>query len=278
MRSLRLTLAASALLWLGLTGPAALAAPAEPDPPGGGASTMVIGGEDATEPYPFMASLQTTANEHFCGGSLLDAEWVVTAWHCVADKQPADVRLRIGSHHHADGGSLRDAQRIVPHPEGNWNHFDIALVKLDQPVPEAPIALDTRQATGTPTRLLGWGCTAPGPNTGCETPDVLKQLDSAIREPSTCRHVTGGAIQPASEVCTGNPETEAGPCFGDSGGPLLRRTAGGWRLIGAFSRVESLPQDPDKPQPQFPDCHTGLGIYTDVTVHAEWIDSVISPA
>ncbi|WP_067458360.1 S1 family peptidase [Actinomadura macra] len=280
MRNFRLTLAvsAAALLWLGLTAPSALAAPADPDPPrpDGPASTMIIGGEDATEPYPFMASLQTPRNDHFCGGSLINAEWVVTAWHCVEGKEPDGVRLRIGSHRHAEGGNFRGARRIVRHPEGDWNHFDIALIQLDQPVPEAPIALDTRQPAGTPARLMGWGCTAPGPNTGCDTPDVLKQLDSAIRQPGTCRHVTGGPVEPDSEVCTGNPDTGAGPCFADSGGPLMRRTPEGWRLIGAFSRVESLPPDPDKPQPQLPDCRTGLGIYTDVTVHKEWIDSVIS--
>ncbi|QXJ19921.1 serine protease [Actinomadura graeca] len=285
MRKLRLTLAASAaaLPCLGLAAPTALAASAEPGPPGpdAPASTMIIGGEDATEPYPFMVSFQNDVEGHFCGGSLLTGEWVVTALHCVdGDVTPESLRIRVGSVRKSEGGSLRGARQIVLHPEGREDHFDVALVRLDRPVTEAPITLDTRQPVGTPTRLLGWGCTVTKPVFECgddDKPEVLKQLDSAIREPGTCVSETA-PIEADSEVCTGNPETKTGACFGDSGGPLLRKTAGGWRLIGAFSRTEVLPKDPDAPGPQFPDCRRGPSIYTDVTVHREWINSVISAA
>ncbi|WP_171064722.1 S1 family peptidase, partial [Actinomadura soli] len=270
MRTLRSTLIASvaALLWLGLSAPPALAAPAlaapalaapaEPRPPspGGTVSPMIIGGTDAPEPYSFMVSLQTVQSEHFCGGSLLTADWVVTAFHCVRGRQPEDLRLRIGSLRLDGGGSARLAERIVLHPEGSPARFDVALVRLDKPVANAPVALDVRQPAGTPARLLGWGCTQVGVFCGDEgRPEVLQQLDSAVRAPAGCVNVQA-PIDPDSEVCTGNPETATGPCFGDSGGPLLRQTPDGWRLIGAFSRVEVLPQDPGDP-PRFPDCSTG---------------------
>ncbi|TDD93858.1 S1 family peptidase [Actinomadura rubrisoli] len=275
MRNLHLTLAASAaaLLWLGLAAPTAQA---EPDPPrpDDKVSTAIIGGKDATEPYSFMASLQDRQGEHFCGGSLLNAEWVVTALHCVDEgMRPEDLRLRIGSLRKDRDGSARGAEQIVLYPGGSPDNFDVGLVRLDEPVPNAPVPLDVRQPAGTPTRLLGWGCTAPGPNTGCgdaNVPEVLQQLDSAVREPAACVNVAA-PIHPDNEVCTGNPDTRTGPCFADSGGPLLHQTAGGWRLIGAFSRVD-YPNGP----PDFPDCRTGLGIYSDVTVHREWIESVIS--
>ncbi|TDD35842.1 serine protease [Actinomadura sp. KC06] len=278
MRTLYSTLIASvaALLWLGLSAPAALAEPRPPSPDGT-VSPMIIGGVDAPEPYSFMVSLQTVQSGHFCGGSLLTADWVVTALHCVRGRQPEELRLRVGSLRLDSGGSARQAERIVLHPEGSPARFDIALVKLDEPVADAPVALDVRQPVGTPARLLGWGCTQVGIFCGDEgTPEVLQQLDSAVRAPASCVNVQA-PIDPDSEVCTGNQETATGPCFGDSGGPMLRRTADGWRLIGAFSRVEVLPQNPDDP-PQFPDCRTGMGIYTDVTVHRAWIESVISPA
>ncbi|WUH97294.1 serine protease [Spirillospora sp. NBC_00431] len=276
MRELRFLLIASAaaLLCLSLTAPAALAGP---EPPGtdGGASTMIVGGEDATEPYSFMVSLQKNG-EHFCGGSLIDAEWVVTAHHCVAaGTEPKDVELRIGSLRKDAGGNVRGAERIVPHPEGDPGHFDIALIKLDEPVPNAPVRLDARQPAGTPVRMLGWGCTKPNPVLwGCPTegvPEVLQQLDSGIREPDACVNVKA-PIEPDSELCTGNPDSDAGACFGDSGGPLVRPAEGGWRLLGAFSRVEILSDD------HTPDCSTGMGIYTDVTVHREWMESVMSGA
>ncbi|RFS84245.1 serine protease [Actinomadura spongiicola] len=279
MRHLRSALIASlaALLCLGLSAPAASAAPADPGPPGSGGtvSPMIIGGSDAPAPYSFMVSLQTARDGHFCGGSLLTADWVVTAQHCVSGKSPEDVELRVGSLRLDSGGSARRAERFVPHPEGSPARFDLALVRLDQPVPNAPVRLDVRQPVGASVRLLGWGCTQPGVFCGDEgRPEVLQQLDSAVRQPAACVNISA-PIDPNSEVCTGNPDTATGPCFGDSGGPMLRRTVRGWRLIGAFSRVEVLEQDPSEP-PRLPDCRTGKGIYTDLTVHATWIDSVIT--
>ncbi|WP_165975371.1 S1 family peptidase [Actinomadura rubrisoli] len=274
-RSLRLALAASAvaLLWLGLTAPSALAEPVPPRP-GGTASTMIIGGEDATGPYSFMVSLQTREG-HFCGGSLITSQWVVTARHCWDVRKPEDAQLRIGSLRKDQGGTTRRIERLVAHPEGDSATHDIALLKLDRPVSGAPVPLDVRRPAGTPVRLLGWGCASVG--CGLEDqPVVLQQLDSAIRQPDACTNIVR-PMDPASEVCTGNPETKAGPCFGDSGGPLLRRTAAGWKLIGAFSRVRVAPPDPGEPN-EPPNCRSGMGIYTDVPAHREWINSVISSA
>ncbi|RKS71846.1 trypsin [Actinomadura pelletieri DSM 43383] len=274
MHNLRFALLAWAvtLLGLGLGTPAALAGPE----PGGGPSTMIIGGRDATEPYPFMASLQSDEVGHFCGGSLIDPEWVVTAFHCVDfGTEPEDVRLRIGSPHKSEGGSLRGAERIVLHPEGDPSYFDIALIQLDEPVSYAPVALDVRPPTGTRVRMLGWGCTAPKRDVDrcpSDMPETLQQLDSTVHQVAECVNVRA-PIEKNTELCAGNPAGDTdvgGPCFGDSGGPLLRRTATGWRLLGAFSRVE-IPRDS-----HIADCSTGLGIYTDVTVHREWLESVMS--
>ncbi|GAA4240855.1 serine protease [Actinomadura meridiana] len=271
MRNLRFALVAfgAALLCLGLGTPSAVAEP-EPD-----VSTMIIGGEEATEPYSFMVSLQKEPDGHFCGGSLIAAEWVVTALHCLdAGTKPEDVRLRIGSLNRGEGGSVRGAKRIVLNPEGNPGHFDIALVQLDAPVSNTPIPMDVRQSAGAPVRMLGWGCTAPSDIFfGCAggRPTMLRQLDSAVRDSGECVSVTL-PMEADHELCTGNPDTKAGACIGDSGGPLIRRTADGWRLDGAFSRVEV------RTDPHDVDCTTGLGIYTDVTVHKDWIESVISAA
>lgn len=45
----------------------------------------IVGGADASEgAWPWMVSLHnTTYQQHFCGGSLISSEWVVTAAHCV---------------------------------------------------------------------------------------------------------------------------------------------------------------------------------------------------
>ncbi|QXJ22111.1 serine protease [Actinomadura graeca] len=276
-RSLRRPFAVTAAVLLGL-GLTATAAQADPGParPAGTASTTIIGGQDATTPYAFMVSVQDRAG-HFCGASMITDEWAVTARHCIDPHVPEDLRLRVGSLRKDQGGEARKAARLVWYPAGGNVKHDIGLIKLDRPVPGAAVALDDRQPVGTPVRLLGWGCTISGQFCGDDgQPEVLQQLDSAIRRPARCTDPET-PIDAASEVCTGNADTKSGPCFGDSGGPLVRDTPAGWRLIGAFSRVEHAPPDPGEPD-EGPNCRSGEGIYTDVPAHRAWIDSVISPA
>jgi secreted trypsin-like serine protease len=62
-----------------LSGIAAAGAMAESDNQAPGMQPYIVGGEDATEEYSFMASLQQQDGFHFCGGSLIDPEWVLTA-------------------------------------------------------------------------------------------------------------------------------------------------------------------------------------------------------
>jgi len=44
----------------------------------------IVGGNDAAEGLrPWMVGLNEVTGEHFCGGSLITNEWVLTAAHCV---------------------------------------------------------------------------------------------------------------------------------------------------------------------------------------------------
>jgi len=241
-------LAAAACAWVGLTAPAASAA--EP----AGVTPFIVGGSNADRSYPFMVSLQD-GGSHFCGGSLIRADWVLTAAHCVAGAPPGLVTARIGSTDYTQGGEFAQADAIVAHPGfDGTSGDDIALVHLSAPVGAAPIPIAPSAPVGTASRLLGWGQTCPVPG-GCGAPRILQQLDTRVLPAGSCL-----GIDAAVELCTDSP-SGAGACYGDSGGPQLVATGGGWELIGVTSRSGNGSST----------CATGPSIYTNATAYASWI-------
>ncbi|MBB3663794.1 secreted trypsin-like serine protease [Prauserella sediminis] len=274
--------AAAAACLAGVVAPTASAAVAEaaPDRQAAPAPASVqpdlVGGAPADRTYPFMASLQEQG-EHGCGAALVRPTWLVTAAHCVqgptgqggADQDSGPLTARIGSNDRTAGGELAEAAEVVVHPSFEYpgSTGDIALIRLSEPVSAQPIDIATPdgdtppgEATstdpGTPTRLLGWGQTCP--ENGCgDAPVKLQQVDTQIVDGERC----AAGFDPASEVCTGNPDG-AGACYGDSGGPQVVRSGERWRLVGVSSRAGN----------NDPVCGSGPSIYTSAPAYTGWIE------
>lgn len=240
-----------ASLGLGLVLAVAAAAPA----------AAIVGGDDATQRYGFMASMQSKSGGQVCGASLIAAQWLVTAGHCVTDSDtlglmdPARFQFRIGSTDRTQGGELAVADRFIRHEGWDTNlHNDIALVHLTEHVHAKPIALGPAPLPGAAIRELGWGSTCM--RHGCDNPVTLQQLDTTIAEHSAC---TVPDFDSTRQLCTDNKGGTANACYGDSGGPAIVAGYGRWLLVGATSHGQSDP------------CVAMAGVYTSVPFYGDWI-------
>ena len=58
-------------------------------------SVRIVGGTEAPiNSWPWQAMLMTSSNRQFCGGSLIDPSWVLTAAHCVRGLSSSKVKVR----------------------------------------------------------------------------------------------------------------------------------------------------------------------------------------
>ena len=105
-------------------------------------SGFIVGGTEATPRSWFV---------HFgdgnCGGSLISADRVLTAAHCVSGGVPRTVR--VGATTQSDGTEV-DVECAKTHPDYNgFVENDLAIIKLRDRVSEVPVALNTN--SGSPT-------------------------------------------------------------------------------------------------------------------------------
>ncbi|MHA6802456.1 S1 family peptidase [Salinifilum ghardaiensis] len=260
---------AAAVLGMGLLPTAANATPETGDTSqksasessAGSPDQLIVGGHESTEQYDWMASLKYQG-EHSCGASLIDEQWVLTAAHCVEERQPADLSLRIGSPNRSSGGTEAGVAEIVAHPDyaEKSPNGDIALIKLDRAVQQEPISIaENAGPPGTPSRILGWGVTCPLRGCG-QPPEQLRELETHVTDPQQC---SLSSIDEQTEICTGSEELLANACFGDSGGPQLEGRPGDWQLTGVTSRLGS----------PAPVCGTSPSVYTDATAYTDWINA-----
>ncbi|HMN29250.1 MAG TPA: trypsin-like serine protease, partial [Caldilineaceae bacterium] len=95
----------------------------------------IIGGEEAAPgAWPWMVALVLASEPNardgqFCGGSLIQEQWVLTAAHCTffgaTPLQPENIDVVLGRHRLSDNtGSRLDVDQIVRHPNYITTAFD----------------------------------------------------------------------------------------------------------------------------------------------------------
>jgi secreted trypsin-like serine protease len=265
-RRIILTTAAVAATLVAGTGVAAAADQSGDD---GGVHVNIVGGADAVYPYPGMAAMWTSFEGHtnFCGAVVIAPRWAYTNAHCVTnlDLSPAPasmLQLRVGSTDRTTGGTVTGVDQVLPHASWDWATgpnpvYDLALLHLATAVPGPFLSIPNHlDRPGAPTRILGWGLTAPD---GTSIPTRLQQLDTRLLPAGRC----AAAGITAGEICVASPHS-TGACNGDSGGPAMQKvTSRQWQLIGGASREASAV------------CAQQPTVYTDIVFYRHWIAQVM---
>jgi secreted trypsin-like serine protease len=244
----------------------------------------IVGGTNASiVDFPWQISFQSSTGSHFCGGSVINSSWILTAQHCVDEtaaytlSSPATVRIAAGSSQlstMSTTGQIRQVTDIIPYPGYTDASAgkDVALLKLTTPLDLADpdveaIALATpTDATlgltnaGVVSTVTGWGTLSSGGS----SPDTLQKVDVPIVSNADADAAYPEAIT-ADQLAAGYMGVGGkDSCQGDSGGPLVVTKGTGKILAGVVSWGYGC-ADPAYP-----------GMYARVSSFQSWISGMIA--
>merc|ERR1711893_136517 len=204
---------------------------------------FIVGGtRSRAGQWPWQISLERRGNQ-FCGGTIINNEWVITAAHCVDSGSTSSLRMVAGALQLSRPNSNQREYRVRTvrmHPsyDDNTMDADIALLRSD-----GSMSLNNYRHpacrprsisySGSNSIVSGWGATSSGGRGS----DRLLHISVPILSNSDCnRHndfrgdITNGML------CAGRmSNNDKDSCQGDSGGPLVVSNRGKYEIVGVVS-------------------------------------------
>ena len=256
--------------------------------------------DHATPPneFPWHVHLRTYYGKGFCGGSILNKRWILTAAHCVSEgngkltRQPEQLYLAIGWYESSGtnsdisdsdkkyGRDFIPAKRIIPHDCYDKKKIinDIALIELSKDIEYSedrwialsrPICLPSKKyerklIDDEKCVLAGWGLGAYRSANPMYSAEVPLGLTNSQCEQKLGNESTNDVND--SQICgvVNDPKNNINACMDDSGGPLIcnddNRKANKRRYaqVGVTTRGFG--------------CGKGTpGVYTRVSEYIDWI-------
>lgn len=232
-------------------------------------SAKIVGGENALQgEFPFIVSLRSKSYGHFCGGSLIAQNWVLTAAHCVRGGSIDEIWIGLLDQKNTAGVEKIKPLKIIAHEKYNEKTMDsdFALIQLSQNSSYAPVAFNEIEinideaidAAPIMSTTAGWGTLKEG---DYNLPNMLQKVSVPLVSQKNCnaKDAYDGDIT-NTMICAGYKQGGKDSCQGDSGGPLVvADQAGKPVLVGVVSWGEGCARA------------NKYGIYSKVSAAADWI-------
>ena len=179
---------------------------------------------------------RTRAGKLNCGATVISPRWAVTAAHCTEAKRLLEaVRPGGPGYEVSVAGRAVLIDRVVVHPDPA---SDLALLRFSVPVEHvAPVPLHRgTDELGRTVVMPGWGVFGNGKTGVGEHDGVFRVAENVVDR------AEGGRLYwrfdgPGEKSAALRLEGISGP--GDSGGPALVATPGGWAIAGVSSSQDT---------------------------------------
>nr|XP_013052887.2 coagulation factor X-like [Anser cygnoides] len=221
---------------------------------------------------PWQAVLVEKHGSWFCGGTILNEYFILTAAHCVTDSKELQVIVGMVDREEEEPSTVTHrVEKIIPNAEFDSKSFDsdIALIKLSEPItfsedvipaclPEEDFANDVlmNQTFGI---ISGFG------NIFERTQPVkrMKVLRVPYVDRRTCKHALKHLVT-RNMFCAGYNKDGQDACQGDGGGPHVTEYNGTYFVTGIISWGEGCGKEGK------------YGIYTKLSRFLPWVRSVLT--
>lgn len=220
----------------------------------------IVGGRNLTiVEVPHQVAI-LSGGKLICGGSVISANWILTAAHCIT--RGTKIQIRAGSRFFRRGGTIRNVRYVVVN--SGYNNInkthDIALIKLSRRLKWSAKVRPIRLAKPNfkiPQNFLvsGWGAVKENVK---NPSNVLRGVRISKVPIKKCKKQYVNEFRVSSlVVCAALPGKDS--CSGDSGGPLINNGV----QYGIVSGGKGCAR------PNFP------GIYTNIKRQYPWIRNVV---